>query len=359
MKKSVFKVFSILIVSLFLFNCSEPIQYDVKSLKASLNETDPSELSYSELATNKVSPLFEEMIAQLVEFDKQTLPHEAKALRKLIGKTRAYLDIFSYAFTFDQEFDGWEWLRDDLDKGYEKMGLFKDIFDEMGIIIAVKDPETGKWSDGVKPKHIEYDEDEVKDARKKVLKWKDDFFYPMKNSFYNYYLKHTTFEIDLSRPKEVQSKFLWGGVDSLPNNSKSGFENVGNLVLQLTVLAEADYEYVKNLESLLDKEHEETFHDFRKRVRYVVKIIGYFPDILLENSTRTMDIIEQLTTMVSMFGDLNDRLISYHKAEKEDKKDKMRKIGKEVNKGLENLLEWIEENDVNNSLRELRTAILY
>ena len=150
---------------------------------------------------------------------------------------------------------------------------------------------------------------------------------------------------------------MWGGVEAVPVNYKSGLNNLGSLIFDLTMLAEADYVHVRELNSLLDHDDEETFHDFRKRIRSVLKILGDFPQI---NANSTSDeVVNTLTTMVDLFGDLNDRLISYHKAEREDKEKKMKKIGKEVNKGLKNLLEWTEENNIVNALSELRNSILH
>ena len=100
-----------------------------------------------------------------------------RAVRKKIGELRDYVDVFAYAYAARGGSDSWYELRRALDKGYEEVGHFKDLFDAQGLKLAEQDPTTGAWSDGVKPQDVTYpDMQEVARRREVVLSWKAELF---------------------------------------------------------------------------------------------------------------------------------------------------------------------------------------
>ncbi len=117
--------------------------------------------TYGQLAAARVMPLLDEVVTGLEIFDEDIQPHEAKALRKTIGRLRDMVDIFVYAYP-DDDGDLWQDIRESLDDGYESMGEFKDLFDVQGV----------------EADEAEYDEDEVAELREVVLDWKRDFMDP-------------------------------------------------------------------------------------------------------------------------------------------------------------------------------------
>ena len=101
--------------------------------------------SYGELAAQKLCDPLDEIHRGLTNFTTSTLPHEAKDLRKLLGKFRNRLDLFAFAYPTGSGKDPFLKLRDDLDKGYERMGEFKDLFDAQRLELAVFDAKKQEW----------------------------------------------------------------------------------------------------------------------------------------------------------------------------------------------------------------------
>src|SRR5262245_36539599 len=87
---------------------------------------DPSGSSYGALAAERTPKAFSTMNMSLGGFGAETLPHDAKLLRKQIGEARDYVDLFSFAYSKSGPGDPWKDLRAELDEGYEKVGAFKD-----------------------------------------------------------------------------------------------------------------------------------------------------------------------------------------------------------------------------------------
>ena len=351
-----------LIVASTLAGCGtvEDINEPTASARGSqaLHGADPSG-TYGELASFIVTDLFADLEEQLRLIDDKTLPHEAKSVRKLIGRIRLYIDLFAYAYDYDDNYDIWQKLRDDLDEGYETMGGFKDIYDAMGISVATRDEATGEWGDGVHPRDIDYDDDEVEEVREDVLDWLDGFFSKQRIALYRYYLRAANLEKICLRPKASQSKFIWGGVSVVPDPDRTGLENLGLLTFNLATLAENDYLGAIELDDLTDTENEEIFHDFRKRVRSVLKLHAEFPQIIAEEASNQQWIMATLDEMVSRYGDVNDLLIGYHRLVDADKRKKAKKLAKKINKQWDDLRDWQTERQIDDVLVRLEGILIY
>ena len=314
------------------------------SITDSINDRVLDEKSYGEVAQMLTHPLLLELANKLGLFTDETLPHEAKNLRRDIGSFRIYIDIFPYAFEYDEEFDVWSELREDLDKGYEVMGKFKDLFDTQGVDI---DDAT-------------YDESEVKRYRKKVLKWKKRFLKPVRLTLYKFLLRHPSTTGIYSRPKDKLSKFFWGGVKIVPDPEINGIQNIAMLIREINNIAIQDYSVVKSVSNLTDEENEEVFHDFRKRVRSTIKLLNYFPEVLIDQGNSdefivTMDLIKEL---VSNYGAVNDLITSYHLAEERGQRRKQRRLKRQIKEEFSVVKEWQTENNIGEVLQQLDTMII-
>ncbi len=314
------------------------------SITDSINDRVLDEKSYGEVAQMLTHPLLLELANKLALFTKETLPHEAKNLRRDIGTFRIYIDIFPYAFEYDEEFDVWSVLREDLDKGYEVMGNFKDLFDTQGV-----DAEDAT-----------YDKSEVKDYRKKVLKWKKRFLKPMRFTLYKFLLRHPSTTSIYTRPKEDLSKFFWGGVKIEPDPQISGVQNIARLIREINSIAIEDYSVVKSVSNLTKEDNEEVFHDFRKRVRSTIKLLSYFPEVIVDQGTSdeftaTMDLIKEL---VSNYGSVNDLITSYHLAEERGQRRKQRRLKRQIKEEFVVVKEWQVANKIDEVLTQLDALII-
>jgi len=299
-------------------------------------------MSYHDLATTLTYQMLIGLKYGLEGFNKETLPHEAKQLRRQIGTVRIYVDIFSYAFEYNKDFDVWEELRDDLDKGYGKMGAFKDLFD----------------TQRVEPQDAVYDKEEVKQYRKKVLKWKKKFLKPMRFTLYEYLIKYTATGVIYSRPKDSLSKFFWGSVDIAPTTEITGIQNIALLVKKLISISEEDYVVVRTVDDLTDSQNEEVFHDFRKRLRSILKVIGYFNQVLTVSQDEYNEILEIVGDLVTYYGDINDILTSYHLAIKREHNRRAREFKREIKEEFKKVQKWQEENKINEKLVLLNAMII-
>ncbi len=303
-----------------------------------VDNKDLKDLKYGKLAKEVVYPLFKDLVDELEDFDRDTLPHEAKGLRKQLGNFRGYIDLFVYAYEDQNELVK---LRDDLDQGYEYMGDFKDLFDIQGVSADDAD----------------YDDDEVKDANKLVRRWLDDFLKNSNLRDLKDLLRNPNNRI-VDVDKDELSRFYWGGVDKKPLNRLKGIENISRLAKELLKLAEDDYEGVQDVEDIVDHDDAEAFHDFRKRVRSVLKIVGYFPHIVDDRRNKVEDAYDTLVTLVSKYGEVNDRITAYYKYQRQGKNRKARRAKNDAEELFEELNEWQERKDIDEEVETFLDALL-
>ncbi|MBL6990237.1 MAG: hypothetical protein ISR65_10685 [Bacteriovoracaceae bacterium] len=283
-------------------------------------------LSYGELAKKSVYSLYKDMLDELKKFDKKILPHEAKALRKQIGNTRGYIDLFPFAYKSEK---GLAELRDGLDEGYEVMGEFKDLYDIQGVDVDDAD----------------YDKDEVKKLRNAVLDWKDSFGKSSRQKEFKDLLANPAKKIVDIKRKNL-SRFFWGGVDQKPLNRLTGVENISRLAKNLLDLARDDYDDAKQLDDVLDHEEAESFHDFRKRIRTVLKITAFFPHIVEDTSKKVDNSFDTLNVLVGKYGDINDSITAHFKYLEDDRDKKAKDAAKKAEKEFKKLKKWQKEEEI-------------
>ncbi|TWW09483.1 hypothetical protein E3A20_13870, partial [Planctomyces bekefii] len=285
--------------------------------------------SMAQIARQEAPPLLEKIVTDLGNFNEDTLPHEAKELRKTVLKLRDFIDLFAAVYPVESaNKDTWAKLRADLDQGYEKIGFFKDLFDSQGMTIDA----------------AEYDRSELEQRRKPVLKWQKKFLTAAKLAKYRSYLAHPVTDRLEIRESQAESKFYWGGANTAPESHLTAGTNLAKLLVALCEIAAVDHITLADAEKLTNPDDETIFHDFRKRARSVLKILGYFPSLLAETEqARTSQ--QTLSELVLRFGEIEDLIVAYHFAKEKNKDRKARELSQEIKRKWKKLRDWQDESD--------------
>lgn len=228
--------------------------------------------------------------------------------------------------------DVWQEIRKDVDEGYETIGAFKDMFDRQGV----EDPAQAT-----------YDEDELEEHRAATIAWVTSFRASAKT--YETFLAAPSPSKMHDRDRDDLSPYFWAATDLEPKSSKSGLKNIAVLARELVELARADYEAVLEVRDLHEEKNQEVFHAFRKRVRGLARLPGYFAGIVKSGS----DLTETLATIaegVDRYGALNDKLTSYFH-------DESRALREEIAADWKALRAWQKEVDFDEVLDSFHDAI--
>ncbi len=297
--------------------------------------------TYGQLAAARVMPLYDEVLNGLEIFDADIQPHEAKALRKTIGRLRDMVDIFVYAYP-DDDGDLWQDVRESLDDGYESMGEFKDLFDVQGV----------EADDAV------YDEDEVAELRDEVLDWKEAFLEPSTQAKYAAYLASPSLTEIYERDEDDLPRFYWRESGKEPKDDLTGIENMQRLTRELIEEARDDLEKTEDLRKLHKEDNQDPFHDFRKRLRSVEKLAVYFPSMFEQDEpARLAELLLLVETTVDLYGDINDRLVAYSRAHERDDDDREDELKDEIKEMWKDLRDFQDDEDVDDELKDLRKMI--
>lgn len=286
----------------FLFLSIIPSQ--AFALINSPDEPDSFTVSYSEKAVLKLVLAVTDLSSEFSQVNEDVLPHEVKLLRKKIGATKFYFDFFAYAYP--QDVDGRDHFmdfRDFLDDGYGYYGDFKDQFDFLGI---PKEEVT----------EAHYDPYELIRLRKKVLEWTETFMDMMNqdHGLMGVLLNPLEDRIE-ERSSRKPSRFIWGGCDCVPDVKKDNFGKIlEKLLVKLAKKAKIRFEKASTIETteeILDHEAQEDFHDFRKQLRYIVKMNKFFPGVYSEKVLNHPSFLF-LEDLVSRYGSINDLMTKSH-----------------------------------------------
>ncbi len=307
--------------------------------------------SLAVLADSRVPKTWDTVAAGVSSLSTSTLPHEAKTLRKQIGELRDYIDLFASVYDKKGPGDPWVDLRDDLDEGYETVGAFKDLFDAQGLTLKTKDPATGQWTgEGVLPEQVTYpDASEVEKRRSKVLSWKTKL--ESKKQVYRDYIAHADAQKLHDHGASEQSQFFWAGAGLSPDKDKSGLENLSALSRELLDRGRKDYGQISGLKEVTSFDDHEQFHNLRKRIRAIVKVVDYFPALLEPGADEPLNIARQL---VDRYGSLNDKITAF---DLEKKKSKKKELGDEIEDEWNKLRKWQSDQDVDHQIETLKKRI--
>jgi hypothetical protein len=288
-------------------------------------------ISYGALAAAKVPPSFDKVVTGLAVIDGNVMPPEPKAVRKQIAEVRDYIDLFAYAYT-TKHGDPWADIRDDLDTGYETIGAFKDLFDRQGI---------------ADPAMAVYDPAELAARRAEVIAWTTPFLAVASDD--RAYLAAPSQTKLYVRDHDHLSQFFWGATKLEPSTSRSGLKNMAKLTRELLSLASGDYGNVLDLRDIHKPANQVKFHDFRKRIRSIARMPGYFPAIVETDADITAE-MAVIADAVDRYGTLNDLITRYAHDPSGDLKDQIASDWKD-------LRDWQKQNDFGTVLDTVHDAI--
>ncbi len=320
--------------------------------KNSASEKPASFTTYGELAARMLCGPLDNIQIGLTNFTENTLPHEAKDLRKLLRKYRNRLDLFAFAYPTGPGKDLFLKLRKDIDKGYERMGDFKDLFDAQRLELAEFDSEKQKWSKGVRPEVVTYpDLERVRSRRIKVIKWKNEFLETDRLAAYRAYTCAPDLIVFHNRRAKDLSRFFWGSEKGMmPRRELDGVDNFRWLAAESLNRALSDYPAVQLLRDL-EGETAELFHDFRKRVRTVVKIAGDI-ELLPTSNKRAKKLDELMDDVDDAYGDINDIILDLDLAVESGQIAKVTRLRAEIATEWATLRQWQTKKQVPDAMAE-------
>ena len=296
------------------------------------------QLTYSEAAQQLIPASFSQMVPHLRSIDSKTLPHQVKKpldLRKEVLKVRDYLDIFAYAMPdakIKKKTDAYERLRQDLDEGYAVLGSYKDLFDMQGT----------------SAQQAAYDKQDVKKRREDLLKWRDQFL--AREGEYFAYLNSIDGNTLVDRDRSDLSSFYWGATELRPAAQLSAHENLNFLLRDLLLQARTEWPLVRQISNPARDPHNiEVFHDFRKRVRTLVKVTTYFPE-LVRWKPEDLAFLKEITRR---YGVISDQVAKIILLEDKGKDSKVKKLKDETKDLWKELQAWEAKYNVEAKLAGL------
>lgn len=294
--------------------------------------------TYPELAQSSVQTAWESFDQSAQVLNKPGfLPHETKDLRKRIGALREVMDLFVYSYWNTAKQDPWMEIRDFLDQGYELIGSYKDLYD----IQNLESPESAV-----------YNQDEVAPLRREIQNWWLRWTYSAKDV--HLYLTTPSESHIYERKKSDLSRFYWGASELVPQLSLSGEGNLATLchdLLQTTLNDWPEVKKIKNPSSSLEKENQ--FHDFRKRIRSVARILRTYGNIYRGTEGNLL----RLEDLADRYGTINDKITAAHRAEKRGQKNKTEKLHDQVKEEWQNLVEFQKDQDLVGLLEETLNSV--
>lgn len=314
---------------------------------------DPTDLSYQELAQAANTTYLSIIAEEIDKVSEATYPHDVKCLRKQIGYMKILVDLFVYAYPEKKgKKDPILKFRGFLDDGYEFYGDYKDEFDrDPEIVAAVSEYKIDSCRFEVPSEVLEkvYDQRRISEKQRILLDWSNKFAekFPKNLEMLSKVEKRL-----VDRPKKSLSRFYWGGLDVSPKKKKlDGLGNIKRLQYHLLDKALFEYDILISRDEIHRYEDEEVFHDFRKRVRSVLRIDLFFPGT---RPDRASDKLEEVEEYVGMFGDVNDLFLKYHDYLDEGNKKKAGKIRKQINKSWKELKKKLIKEKLKKKLKTLR-----
>jgi hypothetical protein len=320
-----------------------------------------NKISFKRLGQEKLIVALSKLEFSVTTLTVDVAAETAKDIRKDIGKVRAMLDTFAYAFhPIKCKKDGakkniWHKFRADLDDGYKRVGDYKDLY-EFQYISEATDKNDPVWAK----------------KREKMIKWKNRFLKPKRLKCYRKAL--VAMKTKMNKKQSDQSKFYWGAfitnsmdqdgniVDTeatlKPKRKKSGIENLGRLTHGLLQKAHDEYDTILALDNLLVHENAEIFHDYRKLMRTVVKqLISSYPEMLNDRSEEVDKGFKTLRDLVQEFGALNDKLVALVFYQKLKDQNRVSGLERQITYEAKWVQEWLSKHEIKDSILTVMSAL--
>ncbi len=287
--------------------------------------------SFADAAKQELVKRLSDILENLRLIAANTMPHEVKSLRRDIGDLKMLIDIFRNAYPEKPNADYFpnedtasasvDTLRKELDKGYEAYGQFKDLFDTQGID-ASYDLKTKKWSTGREPPGLEYDPGDVEKLRKEVLRWTKNFTDAGVSGYFSMLLREPLTDRLANISNDEQARLFWGSVNIEPKLKLTASQNLRRLVGALAGAANKNFEKVLEIKNPIKDAN--AYHDLRKRLRAMAKIMSFFPDVVSAEEVKAIQ-TDFLATSGEM-GELFDKIVALERMGDEKSKKKIEAV---------------------------------
>ena len=241
---------------------------------------------YTQAAPRQLLGQLARVVGELDALPPRPTPQEVKdaTVRRRMLELRLLMDF--NAFAYDPEIAGT--YRDALDEAYEDMGMYQDL--------AV----TERLSDEAPSPEL---------VEQRLVKMVVSLA-PLRSPEIREAMA-TFFAAPSDAPRQLGPKQLprlWALAEITPS---AGYDSVGNLAMLGQNVLRNLHAQGLFVADIFDPVQEERFHDVRKAVRSVLVLTDMFP------ATRdgTADVRAPITRLVSVYGQVNDRVIAFHAAE--------------------------------------------
>ncbi|MBK7858501.1 MAG: CHAD domain-containing protein [Archangiaceae bacterium] len=321
---------------------------------ARLSRPEVEKLTFAELAHEDVPGLFDQALRALQYVGADTSPDDVKirGVRKSIERLRNHLDLFASVYPLDGE-HGWGQLRKQVDAVYEALGQLKDLHDS-GLALSA----SLGWSDvpsdltGAAAKL----HDEVMPQRRQRLVDACATFEANAPAFRAMLASPLEAPTQLEKHDAKDSRFYWGGVKANPKPTETGLQSIRRLLEKQAGLARTNSKNVTALDSPFGKKSEREFHDLRKRVRSLINVAAYFPEVFAEPA-HGADLQRKLYSLVLEFGDVEDRLVRLHTAAELGDLEDRATAETEVLNLWPHLMRWQREQQIEGLLQDFADAL--
>lgn len=283
-------------------------------------------IRYQDLSLNYVPKSYQRL--NLNSLGNQSTPGDLGSLRKSILLLRTYLDIFVYAYPINSP-DIFEIIRDDLNKLYTSIGNFDDL------------------------QNVNYTSSDRDKLLNKCLKDKFNYLQDDQGYKFDVYIKSINDKL-YYRNKFNLSRDFWGNVSQIPNETLSGYQNIGLLSQGQLENCIQGYTVIVSLNDIWRSSIHEQFHDYRKLIRASVFIPNFFPDVFNRDVSKDANVVY---SGYSKFGKVNDVINEYQYYEKKGYQKEADKKMKQVNQMWTDLKSWLN-TDFISSLKDLYQNII-
>jgi len=130
------------------------------------------------------------------------------------------------------------------------------------------------------------------------------------NTTFSTFLQGVSLDELYFRPADELSSFYWEYIDVYPELSLTGLHNIALLERGLLQLALQRYPSVLNLTRIYQNDPHNLFHDYRKLVRSIVTVPGYF-QVFNSSSDCVNSALGILNKLYKKFGAINDDIVAY------------------------------------------------
>jgi len=300
-----------------------------------------AELTYGEVCKSLVQYMYEDMAAELPTLTIDSKPDTVKDCRKAVLRLRDLLDICPFAYPDSEEDDQIADIRSLVDKGYEKIGNFKDL------------------------EFVEHTPQEEEDLLFECLDWVREW--GIENSSHNnieFLLNPSPSHIFNRKYSELKG-FFWKIAEAKPALKYNGILNFARLANKMVDFIRDALEKVLEVKDVTDLEGHDEFHDFRKTLRSVDYVSTVFdraemPQYTIFNPDfNVQPILDLIDNIYMEFGDLNSDIVSYlHDVERGEDKKKLEKKKEKLMEDWEELKKLVDKVDFDKTLKKFQDGLV-